>query len=98
MKVILFHLYFTILVFMIVICFFEKLVDKKNDKKEFKIIHEGNEENNSPRHGCIRFIDSCRFLSRVLDSLVKTLTDKSHKTLENFERRNCWSRWTFEYC
>ena len=33
-------------------------------------------------YGCIRFIDSHRFLSSGLDSLVKTLVDNSHKTLK----------------
>ena len=36
-------------------------------------------------YGCIEFIDSYRFLSRSLDSLVKTLIDNSHKSLKNFE-------------
>ena len=37
----------------------------------------------SVTQGCIRFIDSYRFLSSSLDSLVKTLVDKSKKTLKN---------------
>ena len=36
-------------------------------------------------YGCIEFIDSYRFLSRSLDSLVKTLVDDSHKSLKVFE-------------
>ena len=53
--------------------FFKKLVDKKNDKIKFDIIPKTNEEYISVAYGCIRFIDSYRFLSSGLDSLVKSL-------------------------
>ena len=59
--------------------FFKKLVDKKNDKVKFDIIPETNEENISVTYGCIRFIDSYRFLSSSLDSSVRTLVDNSKK-------------------
>ena len=36
-------------------------------------------------YGCIRFIDSYRFLSSGSDSVVKTLVDNSHKTLKNLK-------------
>ena len=39
-------------------------------------------------YGCIRFIDSYRFLSSSLDNLVKTLDDNSHKTLKDLEGEN----------
>ena len=55
--------------------FFKKLVDKKNDKVNFDIIPKTNEEYISVTYGCIRFIDSYRFLSSGLDSLVKTVVD-----------------------
>ena len=59
--------------------FFKKLVDKKNDKVKFDNIPETNEENISVTYGCIRFIDSYRFLSSSLDSSVRTLVDNSKK-------------------
>ena len=61
--------------------FLKTLVGKKNEKVEFEIIPKTNEEYTSVTYGCIRFIDSYRFRSSSLDSLVKTLVDKSHKTL-----------------
>ena len=59
---------------------------KKNDKVKFDIIPETNEEYISVTYGCIRFIDSFRFLSSGLDSLVKTLVDNSHNTLKNLKK------------
>ena len=65
--------------------FFKKLVDKKNDKVKFDIIPRTNEEYISVTYGCIRFIDSYRFQSSSLDSLVKTLVDNSNKTLKDLK-------------
>ena len=65
--------------------FFKKLVDKRNDEVEFVIIPKTNEEYTSVTYGCKRFIDSCRFLSSSLDSLVKTLVDNNHETLKGFK-------------
>ena len=62
--------------------FFKKLVDLKIDKVKFDIIPKTNEEYISVTYGCIRFIDSYRFSSSSLDSLVKTLVDNSKKTLK----------------
>ena len=64
--------------------FFERLVNKEKHKVDFEIIPKTNEEYISVTYGCIRFIDSYRFLSSGLDSLVKTLVDNGHKTLEDF--------------
>ena len=65
--------------------FFKKLVDKRNEKLKF-IISKTNEEYISVTFGCIRFIDSYRFLSSSLDKIVETLVDNSHKTLKNFKK------------
>ena len=65
--------------------FFKMLVNKKKDKVDFEIIPKTNEEYISVTYGCIRFLDSYRFLSSGLDSLVKTLVDNSHNTSEDFE-------------
>ena len=70
---------------MIVICFLKNNLNKKNDKVKFDIIPKTIEECISVTYGCIRFIDSYRFLSSSLDSLVKTLVDKSHKALKNLK-------------
>ena len=68
--------------------FFKMLVDKKNEKVKFDIIPKTNEEYISVTYGCIRLIDNYPFLSSGLDSLVKTLVDKSHKTLKNLKKEN----------
>ena len=65
--------------------FFKKLVDKRNDKVKFDMIPKTNEDYISVTYGCIRFIDSYRFLSSGLDSIVKTLVVNSHKTLKNLK-------------
>ena len=66
--------------------FFKKLVDKKNDDVKIDIIPETNEEYISITYGCIRFIDSYRFLSCSLDSLVKTQFDYNHKTFKHLKK------------
>ena len=62
--------------------FFKTLVDLKNDKIKFEIIPKTNEEYISITYGCIRFIDSYRFLSGDLDSLVKNLNEGDFKILK----------------
>ena len=62
--------------------FFKKLVDKKKDKADFDVMPKTNEEYISVTYGCIRFIDSYRFLSSGLDSLVKTLDVDDFKILK----------------
>ena len=68
--------------------FFKKLVDKMNEKVKFDFIPKTNEEYISVTYGCIRFIDSYRFLSSCLDSLVKTLVDNRQKTLKNLKKND----------
>ena len=68
--------------------FFKELVDKKNDKVKLDIIPKTNEEYISVTYGCKRFIDSYRFLSSSLDSLVKTLVDISKNTIKKL-KKNC---------
>ena len=61
---------------------FKKLVDFKKDKVKFKIIPKTNEEYITVKDGCIRFIDSYRFLSESLDKLVKNLVEDDFKILK----------------
>ena len=62
--------------------FFNRLVDLKNDEVKFKIIPKTNEEYIVVKNGCIRFIDSYRFLSSSLDNLVKNLDVDDFKILK----------------
>ena len=62
--------------------FFKRLIDLKKDKVKFKIIPKTNEEYNIVKYGCIRFIDSYRFLSENLDKLVKSLDEDDFKILK----------------
>ena len=62
--------------------FFKKLVELKKDIVKFKIIPISNEEYSSVKFGCIKFIDSYRFLSESLDKLVKNLDEDDFKILK----------------
>ena len=66
--------------------FFKTLVDRKKDNVKFEIIPKTDEKYISVKYGCIRFIDTYRFLSSSLGKLVKTLVDNSHKTLKNLKK------------
>ena len=62
--------------------FLKRLIDFKKAKVKFKIIPETNEENIIVKYGCIRFIDSYRFLSEKLEKLVKNLDEYEFKILK----------------
>ena len=62
--------------------FFKRLVELKKDKTKFKIIPKTNEEYIAVKYGCIRLIDSYRFLSQSLDKLVKNLDEDDFKILK----------------
>ena len=62
--------------------FFKRLVDLKKDKVKVKIIPKTNEEYIAVKYGCIRIIDSSRFLSESLDKLVKNLDEDDFKILK----------------
>ena len=62
--------------------FLKRLVDLKKDKVSFRIIPKTNEEYIAVKNGCIRFIDSYRFLSESLDKLVKNLDEDDFKILK----------------
>ena len=66
--------------------FFKTLVDRKKDNVKFEILPKTDEKYISVKNGCIKFIDTYRFLSSSLDELVKTLVDNSHKTLKNLKK------------
>ena len=66
--------------------FFKTLVDRKKDNVKFEIIPKTDEKYISVKYGCIKFIDTYRFLSSSLDKLVQTLVDNSHKTLKNLKK------------
>ena len=62
--------------------FFKRLVGLKKDKVKFEIIPKTNEEYILVKYGCIRFIDSYRFLSESLDKLIKNLDEDDFKILK----------------
>ena len=55
--------------------FFKRLVDLKKDKVKLKNKPKTNEQYISVRYGCIKLIDSYRFLSESLDELVENLDE-----------------------
>ena len=66
--------------------FFKTLVDRKKDNVKFEIVPKTDEKYISVKYGCLKFIDTYRFLSSSLDKLVQTLVDISHKTLKDLKK------------
>ena len=62
--------------------FFKKMVDKKNDKLKSDIIPKTNEECISVTYGCIKILDSYRFLLMSLDGLVIIFNEDDFKFLK----------------
>ena len=65
--------------------FFEKLLDKKNDKIKFKNVPERNEEHISVSYWFTGVFDGCRFYSSCLGSFFKTLVDKNYEVFKNMK-------------
>ena len=61
--------------------FFKRLIDLTKDKVKFDIVPKTNDEYKSVTYGCIRFINSYKFLSESLDKLVKNLDEDDFKNL-----------------
>ena len=62
--------------------FFKTLIDKKPYNTNLSVIPKTNEEYISVTYGCLRFIDSYRFLQESLDNLVITLNEDDFKILK----------------
>ena len=80
--------------------FFKTLIDKKSDNVPLHVIPKTNEEYISISYGCIRFIDSYRFLSSSLDGLVKTvdeLTILKREFPDNWELLSKKLAYPYEY-
>ena len=82
--------------------FFKTLIDKKPDYINLSVIPKTNEEYISITYGCLRFIDSYRFMQDSLDNLVKTLNENDFKILKkefpiNWELLNKKLAYPYEY-
>ena len=62
--------------------FFKNLVDLKSDEVKFEDTPKTDEKYNFVSYGCIKFIDSYRFLSKSLDKLVKNLDNEDFVILK----------------
>ena len=66
--------------------FFKTLVNRKKDNVEFEIFPKTDEKCISVKYGCVKFIDTYRFLSSSLDKLVQTLVNNSDKKLKDLKK------------
>ena len=73
-----------------IIIYFLSIMDMSKNKVELDVIPKINEEYISVTYVCILFIDSYRFLSSGLDSLVKTLVGNDQKSLKTFKKESVW--------
>ena len=55
--------------------FFKGLIDIQNKFVNVELIRQTNERYMSVEYGCVKFLDSMRFLTYSLDTLAKTLLD-----------------------
>ena len=68
--------------------FFKTLIDKKPDYINLSVIPKTNEEYISVNYGCLKFIDSYRFLQDSLDNLVKTLNENDAQSSIDPDQRS----------
>ena len=61
---------------------FWKISWLKNNKVKFEVVPKTNKEYISVAYGCIRFVDSYRFLSMSLYGLVKNLNEDDFTILK----------------
>ena len=73
--------------------FFKRLVDLRKDKVKFESFPKTNEEYIVVKYGCIRFINSYRFLSQILDKVVKNLDEDDFRILK---KRISWQMAIFK--
>ena len=64
--------------------FFNELINSMPDKFNMKIIPKNNEEYMSLTYGCIKFLDSIRFLTASMEKLTESLKDVDYIHLKKY--------------